>query len=56
MKTIKRVLNFNKNDWKHVWRLFRNMIKQFLKGDFRESKEAYWWIKIHLSYDSKKVK
>lgn len=54
-KLIKRLKNFNKQDWKHVSFLFKNGIKQFLKGDFHESKEAFIWIKIHMSYDSKKI-
>lgn len=50
---FKRILSFDKNDWKHVTWLFRNMIKQFIIGDFHEAKEAYYWIKIHLSYNGK---
>jgi hypothetical protein len=53
---IKRILNFTKDDWTHLSWLFKNMIEQFLLADFHEAKEAYYWIIIHLSYDSKKIK
>lgn len=49
---IKRILNFDKEDWKHCWWLFRNMIKQFILMDFKESEEAWLLLKLHLSYDS----
>jgi hypothetical protein len=52
---IKRIFNFDKKDWKHVGFLFFNMIKQFFKGDLHESKEACYWLKFHLTYDSKRV-
>jgi len=52
---IKRIFGFDKQDWKHLRFLLINMIKQFIKGNFHESKEAYYWIKIHLSYDSKRL-
>lgn len=52
---IKRIINFDKQDWKHVSSLFVNGIKQFFKGDLHESKEAFIWLKTHFSYDSKRV-
>ncbi len=56
MKTIKRIANFDKTDWKHIGWLFRNIIKQFFKGEFSESYDAWMWIKIHCSYDSNRLK
>lgn len=53
---LKRILNFDKNDWKHISCLFKNMIKQFIFGDFHEAREALYWIQIHLNYDSNKIK
>lgn len=53
---LKRILNFDKHDWAHVRFLFFNMIKQFFKGDLHESREAYYWLKLHLTYDSKRIK
>jgi hypothetical protein len=53
---MKQIKNFNKDDWKHIWWLFGNMIKQFILGNWNESKDAYYWIKIHCTYESKKVK
>lgn len=54
---IRRILNFDKQDWKHMSFLFANMFKQFfIEFNWHEVKDSYYWIKIHLSYDSKKVK
>jgi hypothetical protein len=55
-KIVKRILFFKCHDWEHVGWLFGNMIKQFLAGDLRESKESWFWICIHCTYDSKKIK
>lgn len=52
---IKRIFSFNKKDWKHIWWLFINMIKQALKFNFSESYEAWLFIKLHFTYDSKLV-
>lgn len=49
---MKRVLTFNKQDWKHIGFLTKNMFIQFFKGDLAESYEAWMWIKVHFSYDS----
>jgi len=49
-------MSFDNKDWEHITLLFTNMVKQFLKGDIQESKEALIWIKTHLSYDSERVK
>jgi hypothetical protein len=51
---IKRVMKFDKQDWKHCWWLFRNMIKQFLLLEFAESYEAWLLLKLHITYDSNK--
>lgn len=53
---MKRITKFDIQDWKHISFLFVNGIKQFLKGNFYESREAFIWLKIHLSYDSKRIK
>jgi len=52
---LKRILNFDKQDWKHMRFLFFNMFKQFFKGDLHESRESFIWMKIHLSYNSNMV-
>ena len=52
---IKRILGFKLHDWKHVGFLLRNCIRQLFKGEFNEAIDALYWIKIHLSYDSKLV-
>jgi hypothetical protein len=50
-----QILKFKRDDWKHVWWLFKNMIYQLSIGDFKESKEAWYWIKIHCTYPSNKL-
>jgi hypothetical protein len=40
---------------KHILWLIKQMIVLFIKGDFEGSKEAYWLIKFHLKYKSKRV-
>lgn len=52
---LKRILNFDKQDWKHVRFLFGNMIKQWILMDYNESKEAWIFLKLHFTYDSKRV-
>lgn len=51
---IKRVIGFRGHDWKHIWTLFKNMHVQMFKGDFNEAYDAWMWIKIHFSYDSRR--
>jgi hypothetical protein len=53
---LKKILNFKEDDWNHIGWLFRNMIKQFILGDFHEAREALYFIQIHLSYNSKRIK
>lgn len=52
---IKRVLKFNKQDWKHVWWLFRNMIKQFVLFNFSEAEESWFFLKLHFTHDHTKM-
>jgi hypothetical protein len=54
-KMVKRIIKFDNQDWKHVNFLFVNMIKQFVKGDFNESKEAFYFLRLHFTHDSQKV-
>jgi hypothetical protein len=56
LKFIKRIFCFQIQDWQHIGWLTKNMIKQFFIGDMHEAKEAWYFILIHLSYDSKKIK
>lgn len=51
-----RLLKFDKQDWKHISFLLKNAIIQLFKGNFNDSIDALYWIKIHLTYDSTKVK
>lgn len=42
--------------WSHLLWLFKVMIKNFLLLDEKEFIESYWWIRIHLTYKSKRIK
>lgn len=54
---IQRIKNFDKQDWKHMLFLFKNMMKQlFIELNWHETKDAYYWMKIHLTHDSKRVR
>lgn len=53
---VKRILGFDKQDWYHIGWLFMNMMKNlFIKFNWREAKESYIWITIHLTMNSKRV-
>lgn len=52
---FKRIIKFDKKDWLHIRFLLGNFLKQLLKCDFAESKEAFYWVKLHVFYDSKRV-
>lgn len=41
---------------RHIGWLFKQMIKHFFKGDIDGVIDAYYWIKIHLKYDNKRIK
>lgn len=49
------ILNFNKQDWKLISWLFKNMIKQFYVGNIEGVKESWMWIKFHCHYKSKRI-
>ncbi len=52
---IKRILNFDIQDWKHIRYLSLNFFIQLTRGNLIEVKDALYWIKLHISYDSNKV-
>lgn len=53
---LKRILKFNKRDWDHVRYLFTSMVISFLRGDLRDSREAYYFLRLHFSYNSKEIR
>lgn len=56
MKTINRILKFDKQDWRHIRFLLKSLIIQFfIKHNWHETKDTYYWIKIHVMYDSERV-
>lgn len=56
LKIWKRTRDFDKQDWKHVRWLFGNMIKQFIICEYGEAKEAFYFLKLHLTHDSTRVR
>lgn len=40
---------------KHIGWLQKQMFVLFWKGDFKGSAEAYWWLRVHLIYKSRKL-
>ncbi|MCP1459499.1 hypothetical protein J3D57_001469 [Bacillus amyloliquefaciens] len=53
---IKRIMSFKSDDWRHIFFLLKSAAKNFFKGDFHEANDALYWIRIHLSFESNKVK
>lgn len=51
---LTRIIKFKSHDWKHIFVLLKNMNRQLFKGDLFEAHEAWMWIKIHFSHDSRK--
>ena len=51
-----KILKFNRDDFKHLFWLTKTCIKRFLKGDNAGAIESIYFIKIHLTYDSKKIR
>jgi hypothetical protein len=45
-----------KDYFKHLFWLIKQMILLFLKGDISGSAEAFFWIKMHSKYESKRIK
>jgi hypothetical protein len=48
---IRRVMKFDKQDWKHVWWLFRLMVKSFFLFRFNDAEEAWIFLKLHFTHD-----
>lgn len=57
---FKRIWNFDKDQFTLLIFLIKNLIKQFFIGtaigNLHEFKETWFWLKIHCSYDSKRIK
>lgn len=53
---LKRVMNFDKQDWKHVSWLTGNMLKNFfIRCDLSAARESWLWLKLHFTHDSKRI-
>ena len=52
---IKRMINFKMHDWKHVFWLFKQMVKSYLTLDYQGFAEAKFFLKLHLTCDSKLI-
>jgi len=53
--TFDRILEFDIYDWKLVHYLFTNMIKSFIRKDYDCSIEAYYFLRLHLMYNSVRI-
>lgn len=55
IKFIKRLWGFDDQDGKRIGQLLKNAVKQTLKGDLSEAKDAVYFVKLHLLHDSERV-
>ena len=53
---IKRILRYDTDDWKHNAFLIGVILKGFWQGDLSAMVDGWWFLKIHLLYDSYRVK
>ncbi len=53
---IKRILRYDTDDWKHIAFLIGVILKGFWQGDLSAMVDGWWFLKIHLLYDSYRVK
>jgi hypothetical protein len=42
-------------DIKHISWLFKQMMSHWFKGDLKGAIDAWYWIKFHWNYESKKI-
>lgn len=50
---IKRLINFNTKDWKHLGWLFKGLCKNFITCNYADFMECYYLIRLHLCHDNK---
>lgn len=55
-KVLKRLRSYDEHDWRHVRFLFKNMFKQLVVGEYGEAKDAFYFLKLHLTHDSERVR
>jgi hypothetical protein len=51
-----RIISFNNDDWKHISFLCKIIIKGLLTSNTKDAVDGWWFLKIHLFYDSKRIK
>ena len=52
---IRRVINFDKQDWSHIGLLLKNAVVQSFKGEFTEAYDALYFAWFHVKYDSNRI-
>jgi len=52
---IKRVLSFDREDWRHVGYILRHMLKAIIQAEVGEVIEGYYLLKLHFNYDHKRI-
>jgi len=53
---MKRIVNYDKHDWKHIFFCIKMIIKGLAIGDIGMAYEGWLFFTMHLMYDSKRVK
>lgn len=53
---MKDYLKQKYNWWAHFLWSIKVMVKCTILSDYSGAKEAYYWIKIHVTYKSKRIK
>ena len=46
----------DKKDREHMRMLYKSMLKFILTLDFNGAREAWFWIQVHSSYKSRKIR
>lgn len=52
---ISRILKWDKYDWKHLIFLLKSLLHGLWKADIAEIAEAYFFLKLHILYDSRRI-
>jgi hypothetical protein len=52
---IRRILNFDRQDWQHIGWLLGRILSGFWNGNAEQIVDAWRWLRLHLEYDSTRV-
>jgi hypothetical protein len=51
---LKRILNYDEYDWKHLLWLCGRVLNGYWNGNLDQMMDACFWIKVHLLFDSER--